>query len=394
MHSRFLLGLLVGLLLTPSAQAQREPSTAYLGKKIPNLAFKDENGKTASLYDLKDKKAIVLVFYSFECPVSTSYAQPLTDIAKEMEKHGVSFIGLTTNDDDTPAQVAKNAKHFNISFPFYQDKKLAAASALSAETTPECFVLDGDYVLRYRGRIDNSYSERLKKHTQVTKHDLSQVLGELLSGRPVSEPATLAIGCRIPFEEKAVAQTGKVSYHRDVLPILQNHCQQCHRPGEVGPFALMTYKQAVNWADDIKSYTQKGVMPPWKAVEGPAFVGDRRMSAKEIETLAAWVDGGTPEGNPKDAPPARQFPDGWQLGTPDLILTADSEFTVGSSGSDLFRCFVLPTSMGEDKYVSAVEVRPTNPRVVHHTLLFIDTVGGGRKLEKVAAGQQNDFRQR
>jgi peroxiredoxin len=384
MSSRSLLAILAGLLLTPAVQAQREPSSAYLGKKIANLSFQDDAGKTHSLYDLKNKKAIVLVFYSFECPVSTSYAQPLAELCKEMENHGVAFMGLTINDDDTPAQVAKQAKHYNLNFPVYIDKKLVAAKALKAEITPECFVLDGDYVLRYRGRIDNSYSERLKKHPQTTRRDLQQVLGEMLSGRPVSESATLAVGCYIPREEKVASKTGNVTYHRDVQPILQNHCQQCHRPGEVGPFSLMTYKQAVNWADDIKGYTKSGIMPPWKAVGGPAFHDDRRLSAKEIDTLAAWADGGTPEGDPKDAPPARQFPDGWQLGKPDLILSADADFTVGPTGNDVFRCFVIPTHVTEDKYIAAVEVRPSNPRVVHHALLFIDTTGTGRKLEKAA----------
>jgi peroxiredoxin len=376
--------LLTSLFAAAPARAEREPSTAYLGKKIANLRFQDENGKTQSLYDLKAKKAIVLVFFSFDCPVSNSYTQPLADMAKEFGKHRVAFIGLTTNEDETPARVAKQARHFNLPFPVYLDGKMTAADALKAEITPECFVLDGDYVLRYRGRIDNSYSDRLKKHPQVTRHDLNQVLGELLSGRPVSEPATIAIGCPIPREEKAVAKTGTVTYHRDVLPILQNRCQQCHRPGEVGPFSLMTYKQAVNWADDIKTYTRKRVMPPWKAVEGPAFHNDRRMSAQEINTLAAWVDGGTPAGDPKDAPPPRKFPEGWQLGTPDLILTAEEDFTLGPTGRDLFRCFVLPTNLTEDTYVAAVECRPSNPRVVHHTLLFIDTTGSGRKLDKAA----------
>ena len=376
----FLLSPLVVALSVPTLHA--EPSSAYLGKKIGNLTFTGDNGKSQSLYDLKDQKAVVLVFLSFECPVSNSYSQPLADMAKEFGKYGVTFIGLTVNEDETPAQVAKQARHFNLNFPVYLDKKLAAANALKAELTPECFVLDGSFVLRYRGRIDNSYSERLKKHTQVTRHDLRQVLGELLSGRPVSEPATQAIGCPIPREERVTARDGNVTYHRDVAPILQNQCQQCHRPGEVGPFALMNYKHAVNWADDIKTYTQKRLMPPWKPADGPAFHNERRLTQKEIETLAAWVDGGRPEGNPKDAPAPRSYPEGWQLGKPDLILTAESDFTLGPTGSDLFRCFVLPTNLPQDTYVTAVEVRPSNPRIVHHVLLFTDTTGAGRRLEK------------
>lgn len=376
-----LCGIVAGLAVQP-ARADKEPSTANLGKKIGNVSFTDEQGGAHALHDLKNKKAIVIVFLSFECPVSNSYSQPLADMAKEFGKHGVAFLGLTVQ-DETAAQVAKHARDFNIPFPVYKDDKLAAADALKAGVTPECFVLDGNFVLSYRGRIDNAYSERLKKHAQITRHDLRQVIGEMLSGRPVSEPATVAVGCPIPREAKAVARTGTVTYHRDVAPILQNHCQQCHRPGEVGPFALMNYKQAVNWGDDIKSYTQSRLMPPWKPFEGAAFHNERRLPQKDIDTLAAWVDGGTPEGNPKDAPPPRKFPEGWQLGTPDLILNIDEDFTLGPTGRDLFRCFVLPTNLTEDRHVAAVEVRPSNPRVVHHVLLFVDANGQGRKLEKL-----------
>src|SRR5581483_53890 len=216
---------------------------------------------------------------------------------------------------------------------------------------------------------------------QVTEHNLKQVIGEMLSGRPISQALTQAIGCSIQRQEKVVAKTGPVTFHKDVLPILQNNCQTCHRPGEVGPFSLMNYRQAVTWAEDIKSYTQKRIMPPWKPTEGVAFHNERRLSDKDLATLGAWVDGGTPEGDAKDAPPPRKFPEGLQLGTPDLILTMPDDFQLGPTGRDLFRCFVLPTNLPSDTYVTAVEIRPGNPRIVHHMLLFIDTTGQGRKLE-------------
>jgi len=146
----------------------------------------------------------------------------------------------------------------------------------------------------------------------------------------------------------------------------------------------MTYKQAVNWADDIKEYTRERKMPPWKPVEGPAFHNERKLSDKDIRTLAAWVDGGTPQGDAKDAPPPRRFVEGWQLGRPDLVLTVPEEMTIGAGGPDLFRCFVLPTKLTEDKFVTAVEVRPGNSRIVHHTLNFFDASGKGRELEQKA----------
>jgi peroxiredoxin len=381
------LAALAGALLAMPVSAQNVPH-AKVGDKVPNLAFKDGQGEIHQLHDLKEKKAIVLVFLSFECPVSTSYCQPLSDMAKEFGKFGVTVWGLTTNEDETRADVAKHVKEFSLAFPVFKDDKLRAADAVKAEVTPEVFVLDGNFVLRYRGRIDDSWSDRLKKHQQVTKHELRQTLAELVTGRPVSAEPTKAVGCSVPrFEKRAVAQ-GNVTYHRDVLPILQKNCQSCHRPGEVAPFSLMTYKQAVNWADDIKDYTKNRVMPPWKLAVGVPFQNERRMSDKDIQTLAAWADDGCPEGNLQDAPPPVKFPEGWSLGTPDLVLTAEADFTLGPTGKDLFRCFVLPSNLKEDVYISAVEVRPSNPRIVHHALLFIDTKSLARKLETLAQASE------
>src|SRR5262249_45287788 len=151
----------------------------------------------------------------------------------------------------------------------------------------------------------------------------------ITAGKSPATPATEAIGCLIP--RGAVRKDGKVTYFRDVLPILQEHCQQCHRPGEVGPFSLMTYKQAANWSADIKAYTRDRKMPPWKPVEGQAFHNERKLSDKELKTLADWADGGAAQGDPKDASKPRVFTDGWQLGKPDLVLKVPEEMTVGAS---------------------------------------------------------------
>ncbi|MFO0965627.1 MAG: redoxin domain-containing protein [Gemmataceae bacterium] len=379
---QLLLGFLAFSFSTAVARADEpKASTAMLGKKIADVSFTDEKGVKHSLHDKAE--ATVVVFLSFECPVATSYAQPLSDLAKDLAVKKVRFVGLICNPDETPAGVAKQARHFNITFPVYLDKDCRGADALKAGVTPEAFVLDKDFVLRYRGRIDDAYYERLKKHGTVKNRDLEDALKSMLSGKTIREPATAAVGCPIQRDLK-LAREGKVTFHRDVEPILQSHCQQCHRPGEVGPFSLMTYKQAVSWSDLVQDYTKKRLMPPWKPTESVTFHNDRRMSQKEIDTIAAWVDSGMPEGDPKDAPPAKKFTEGWLLGTPDLVLTAEADFTLGPTGRDLFRCMVLPTNLSEDKYVVAVETRPSNPRVVHHVLLFVDNTGQGRKLEAKA----------
>src|SRR5262249_33867436 len=143
--------------LNSAACAQPAASRAKLGERMPNLTFKDEKGKIYRLYELKDKKAIVLVFLSFECPVSKSYAQPLSEIANEFEKFGGTVWGLTTNEDETREEVAKSAREFDLAFPVFKDERLRAAEALKADITPEVFVLDGDFVMKYRGRIDDMY---------------------------------------------------------------------------------------------------------------------------------------------------------------------------------------------------------------------------------------------
>ncbi len=389
-RTRCLSGLLVavvGLSLGGPASAADEAAGAKLGTKVANFSLPGD-GKTGALYDFKNNKAIVVVFLNFECPNAVGSAPTLSELAKASTDRGVAFLGICPADEDAAA-IAKQAAEFKLGFPVYKDEKAAAVEALKATATPEVFVLDHNFVLRYRGRIDDSYSARLKKNPTVTSHDLKNALDELLAGRPVSTPLTKAVGCPISVV-KEVKKDGPVTYHRDVLPILQNNCQSCHRPGEVGPFSLTTYRQAVHWAADIKEYTRSRQMPPWKITDGIAYHNERKLSEKEIATLAAWVDGGTPEGNVKDAPRPKEFTDGWMLGKPDLVLEPKEDFVVAPGGRDLFRCFVLPTGLTEEKYVVAYEVKPSNARVVHHTLNFIDTAGQARALETRAQEREKD----
>lgn len=370
-----LVGLIGMLVAVPGSAADPAPSTDRLNKTIDNVKLPD-NG---ALKDRAGKVATVVVFLSFDCPVSNSYAATLAELHKTYSAKGVSFLAFVPTDDE-PAKVAKRAAEFKYPFPVYSDSKLVAAEAFKATVTPEAFVLDSGLVMRYRGRIDNQYYGRLKKNPQVTEHDLKAALDALVAGKEIATTATRAIGCHIEPKERKVTSEN-VTYHRDVLPILQKHCQSCHRPGEAGPFALMTYKQAVNWSADIVHYTQSKEMPPWKPTGGVEFANSRALTIRELDTLAAWEKAGCPEGDPKDAPPARKFPIGWQLGEPDLVLTVPDDFHVGAAGKDLFRCFVMPTGLTEDKFVVAYEVRPGNASVVHHTLNYFDTTGKAKKLE-------------
>lgn len=380
---RFWMCLLAGLAVAGFAVADTDDSSDKLGKKV-EPALVDPAGKPVPLADVRGEQATVFVFLSFDCPNSNGYTPTLLDLHKDFGPKGVKLVGIS--ETDLPAdELAAKVKEYKLPFPVFADPKQAIADAFKAKITPEACVLDHNAVLRYRGRIDNLFTDRLKRSPAVTDHDLRNALEDLVAGKPVRTPVTKAVGCPIGARDAVVKSTTTLTYHKDVVPILQKHCQACHRPGEVGPFSLMTYKQAVTWAEDIKEYTTAKKMPPWKPTEAAfAFHSERKLTDTEIKTLAAWVDGGTPQGDPKDAPPPAKFNTDWALGTPDLVLSPDADFHLGASGSDTFRCYVMPTNLPEDKYIIGYEVRPGNPRVVHHTLNYWDLTGQARKLEKAA----------
>ena len=167
-----------------------------------------------------------------------------------------------------------------------------------------------------------------------------------------------------------------VTFHKDVLPILASRCQECHRAGEVGPFALMTYKDARPLAKAIKEAVIAKKMPPWFAdAKYGHFSNDRSMTPKEIETVVSWVDGGAKEGDPKDAPKPREFFTGWQIGKPDAILEMGSAVAVPATGVIEYMYMVVPTGFTEDKWVQAAEVRPSDRADVHHVIAFLRPAG-------------------
>lgn len=173
---------------------------------------------------------------------------------------------------------------------------------------------------------------------------------------------------------------GPPTFNRDIAPILDAQCAQCHRPGEVAPFSLLTYQDAAKRAGLIAAVTQKHVMPPWKPEPGYGkFEHERRLSAEQIALIGEWAKAGAPEGNPKDKPATPTFAEGWQAGEPSMVLKAGKGFNVPADGPDLFQCFVLPLNIDQDSYILSAEFRPGNRRVVHHGVIYVDETGAARR---------------
>jgi Tfp pilus assembly protein PilF/mono/diheme cytochrome c family protein len=167
-----------------------------------------------------------------------------------------------------------------------------------------------------------------------------------------------------------------VTFNRDIAPILYAKCASCHRPGEVGPFPLLSYSDVQKRAPQIVAVTRSHYMPPWLPEPGYGrFAGERRLTDQQIQAIAAWVSQGAPEGPPAQPPAPPKFAEGWQLGQPDLVVEAPSAFSVPASGPDVYWNFVFQPSVSARRYVRAIEIRPGNRRLVHHANVLIDRTG-------------------
>ena len=174
----------------------------------------------------------------------------------------------------------------------------------------------------------------------------------------------------------AASKTATVTYTKDVAPVLQKHCQSCHRPGEIGPMPLLTYQEARPWAKAIREAVLTKKMPPWFAdPHAGKWANDRSLTQAEVDTLAKWADAGAPEGNRKDLPPPVAFAKGWTLGKPDVEFDLQTDFAVPATGTLDYQWFVVPTGFTEDKWIRALEFRPGDASVVHHVVLDLREPG-------------------
>ena len=168
------------------------------------------------------------------------------------------------------------------------------------------------------------------------------------------------------------AEAAAPTFSKDIAPILAKNCMSCHRPGEIAPMSFMSYKEVRPWAKSIREKVVNREMPPWHA--DPAhgeWTNDRRLSQKDIDAIRAWVDGGAPEGDPKDLPQAPKFATGWQIGEPDVVFQMPEEFTVPAEGAVPYMYFTVPTNFKEDRYIAAMEARAGDLSVVHHIVIYV-----------------------
>ena len=182
----------------------------------------------------------------------------------------------------------------------------------------------------------------------------------------------------------ALTATAAPTFNKDVLPILQKSCQRCHRPGEIAPMSFLTYRDTRPWAKAMKDAVLSKKMPPWFASQGH-FANDPSLTAEQINTLISWANNGAPEGDAKDLPPAVTFTDGWNI-KPDMIVEMPKDFHIPATGTVNYQNIRVKVNFPEDTWVIAAEMRPGNPKVLHHGRV-ITIAPGAPWMSKAVPGE-------
>jgi peroxiredoxin len=384
-----LLGLVVltaiGAGRTESPDPKAPPAPAA---KIEPFTLPAADGKPWTLPDAKQAPLVVVVFTGTACPINTAYFPTLAKLHKEYGGRGVAFVAVNSNVNDDAKTVAAHAKANGLPFPVLKDDRQTVADRFGAKLTPEAFLLDASRVVRYRGRIDDQFGFGYKR-TAPTRRDLAEAIDELLAGKAVSKPAVAVEGCDIARAPEPKADA-TVTFSKDVARILQKNCQECHRPGQVGPMPLIAYDDAAAWAETIRRVVKDGRMPPWHAdPHFGSFTNVRGLSAAEKQTLLAWIDQGCAPGDPKDLPPAKEFAEGWRIGQPDLVVTMPKAYKVPADGGPrgvAYRYFPVKTNFDRDMWVQAAEAKPGARAVVHHIVVFVTMSEDFRQNSEDRAG--------
>ena len=397
-----------GLLAWPASSGAQTPAQPDEGLRLlaPSGALTEPLG---SGDDVR-----VFVFVRRDCPVSGRYAPELARLQQAFPAtgaHPVRLVLVYVDPADTPALVEAHQREYAISLDWLLDPHgpigaadrgdgHAGSRGIRARVAWCQGLLD-------RGRIDDRFVDVGRTRPAPTRHELRDAIEAALEGR--ASGAARRAGDRLLYRRRAVrpmrvsswkaavalaamasaaawaatprapAADAAVTWARDVAPILHAECAPCHHPGGAGPFSLLSYDEARKRARQIAQVTGRRYMPPWLPDRhGPRFEDTRALTDAQIATLAAWTAQGAPAGDPGSAPALPGFPDGWQLGTPDLVLHAEAAWTLPAEGPDVYRNVVFRVPLAARRFVRGIEVQPGNRRVTHHANVYVDHSGWGR----------------
>ena len=323
----------------------------------------------------------VVVFIDRHCPISARYAPELNRISELAATAGGQFFAVLSSPLTNATQARKYVSEAGFQFPVLWDPSGDLAGRLEPAVTPEVFVVSTSGSLIYRGRIDDRFPALGVLRNAITSHDLIDLLTALGRGEKVAPRYEPSVGCF--FESWSDALPENVTFTRDIAPIVNANCVECHRQEGVAPFSFESYELTRYRARMMAHVTFHRIMPPWRAEKGYGeFRDERFLSQRQIDLINAWAEAGAPRGQDDESLPTPVWPaPRWQLGEPDLVVEMNREFSIPASGDDIYRYFVMPMELVGDRVIVATEFRPGNPKVVHHSLAYVDYTGRARRQE-------------
>jgi peroxiredoxin len=375
------------LLLFVPLIVQAEVSPSSVGTKIESFNLRDFRGKQHSLADIKSD-LIVVAFMGTECPLAKRYAPRLQKMQDEFAKNSVTVLSVNSNRHDSITELAAYARTHDLKIPVLKDVGNKVADQFGATRTPEVFVLDKQRVIRYQGRIDDQYGVGYIRDT-AAKKDLAAAINDLIANRKVKTPSTEAVGCFIGKVRKP-NNNSSVTYSNQVARVLQKHCVECHRVGEIAPFSLTSYEDVIGWGETMMEVIDDQRMPPWHAdPKHGKFENARLMTSRDKEILRSWVKAGSPEGDRSQLPKPLAYTKGWQLPkTPDQIIDMrKTPYKVAAEGTVRYQHFRVNPGFTEDKWIKAAELMPGNRAVVHHILVAVAPPSARRREVSAVRGE-------
>ncbi|MFZ5721387.1 MAG: redoxin domain-containing protein [Pseudomonadota bacterium] len=349
---------------TPTAAA--ETTTAVAPATIDNFMLADSDYMGHELYRMSDAKAIVLISHANGCPIVRNLAPRLRELKAKYEGQGVEFLMINSALQDSVEAIAKEKAEFGFDMPILKDTHQLVGEQLGVTRTAEIYVIDPKtWKITYRGPLDDSLDYGTQKKPEHAW--AADAIDATLAGRPALAANKQTSGCLIDFPERN--KVAKISYAKDVAPILENKCVACHVEGGIGPFAMTSYEMVKGFSPMIREVIRTDRMPPWNVDPHVGeFKDDKSLTSAEVKTIVHWIEQGAPRGDgPDPLAIKRHVAQDWPLGKPDLILEIPA-YTIPASGVvDYQRPYVV-NPLTEGRWVKASAFKIGERQAVHHFL--------------------------
>jgi len=367
--------ILIALIATIPACKTTEPKVVE-GIKVNNFGLFDHTGDFHRLYYHDNASAIVLFVQGNGCPIVRNAVTDFQQVADNFQKDGVKFFMINSNVQDTRATVKEEADQFKMNIPILMDQSQLVADLLDIDITAECFVLNPkDWSISYRGPINDRVGYESQKN-EAKNHYLKDAIAKTIAGEVIENRFVNTKGCAVSRLQKN-EDYSDVTYTDDIGMIFAEKCFRCHQEGGIAPWAMESFNHVFGWSAMIKNVLLEQRMPPWQAdPHVGVFDNDISITQEEKRKILAWIDNGRPKGEGED-PLAGLTPEAsnWTKGEPDLIIELNQE-DIPATGIIDYRYQTHTLRFDEDKYVSAYQVIPGNPSVLHHVLATIEYPNG------------------